>query len=189
MHSVASTPEVDQCRQLLNQVTSQVEHTLKAGDPGSVHDLRVSIRRLRQALVVFFPKKAPKKLRNRLRTMMVFAGEVRDCDITMKLLGKSKLAGVAALRSDCRRKREGAWLTLTGSLKDWLGQPHRIPTSRTVLEETAIQVLPAAAKDFSVEELQPRMGPPRRSCTNFGLRARSFAIPSSCSDLACARGA
>jgi CHAD domain-containing protein len=75
----------------------QIGRNRKAKDPDSVHDLRVSIRRLGACLTVFeqfFPKKASKRIRSRFREAMALAGEVRDRDIAIEL------ATEAGLRAD-----------------------------------------------------------------------------------------
>lgn len=59
-----------------------------------VHKLRVSIRRLQQALRVFrqfVDKKSSRKVRSQMRRVMKLAGTVREHDIGMQLLNKANL--------------------------------------------------------------------------------------------------
>ena len=139
---------------LLRQLTGQVRRTLKGCDARAVHDLRVKIRRLNQARVVFkssFAGKPGRKLRLRLKKMMTLAGAVRDCDITMKLLSKSKSAH-AALRSSCESERRNGEKALLKSLGRWEHRHTAFSSddgaSTIAIEETATRVLPPLAQDF-----------------------------------------
>ncbi|MEZ5401755.1 MAG: CHAD domain-containing protein [Bryobacteraceae bacterium] len=72
----------------------RVEMARAMADPsaGPVHDLRVSIRRLQQALRLFGGIWNPARsaeLRARLRPVIAAAGEVRNRDIALDLLMKS----------------------------------------------------------------------------------------------------
>ncbi len=72
-------------RARLHRFKTNLRHAAKhPGDPGAIHDLRVSIRRLTQCFRVF---RAPvKKLRRRLHEIMEHCGAVRNCDIALELL-------------------------------------------------------------------------------------------------------
>lgn len=94
---------------LLERLAFEVNHTLHAGDADAVHDLRVSIRRFSQSLVVFkdaFPSKDVKKIRRRLKELMELTNGPRDCDVAMKLLPKSELKSAAALEPAIRAHRK-----------------------------------------------------------------------------------
>src|ERR1041384_4280770 len=102
---------VEQAHKLLGKLAFQISRTLKSRDPNSVHDLRVSIRRFSQALAVHevcFSARHVKKIRRRLKAMMIPAGQVRDYDIAIKLLSKSKLAEAAGWRSQFQNQRKQA---------------------------------------------------------------------------------
>src|SRR5260370_20179388 len=112
-----------QIDRLLGQLGLQIRRARKSHGADPVHDLRVSIRRFTQALIACGPcflGKDVKKIRRQLKAIMVPAGEVRDCDIAIKLLGKSKLAEAAAWRSRFQSRRKQAERTLLGSLKRWM---------------------------------------------------------------------
>jgi CHAD domain-containing protein len=84
-------------QELLERVRKEVAKvSQQQNDAEAIHDLRVAIRRLTQALRALqgvFPKKETKRVRRKLRGMMDLAAEIRNRDIAMELLGK---AGVAA---------------------------------------------------------------------------------------------
>src|SRR4051812_36141329 len=84
----------EQADKLIGQLAYQMSRTRKSHDPGPVHDLRVSIRRFDQLFILLrgcFQSKDVKKIRRRLKDIMSQAGSVRNCDIALKLLTKSKL--------------------------------------------------------------------------------------------------
>jgi CHAD domain-containing protein len=128
-----------------------------------VHDLRVAIRRFTQVLVLFkpcFPAKEVKRVRRPLRKTMALAGIVRDFDIAVSLLGKSRLAEAAAFRSEFRNERQKAERILAGRLQRsakrrlfsrWRhkllpGSPNREAGATT--EQVANRVLPRLANRF-----------------------------------------
>jgi CHAD domain-containing protein len=80
---------------LLRHVSQQVERVAATGEPDSIHDLRVSIRRFRACLRVFrafYPRRARKRIGARLAPLMKAAGGVRDRDIAVELLAQAGLA-------------------------------------------------------------------------------------------------
>jgi CHAD domain-containing protein len=87
------TPE-QQARKRLNQLTACLRRAAKnPGEAGSIHRLRVAIRRFTQVLRVFdgcFSH--TRKMRRRLRGLMDLCGAVRNCDIASEVLAA---AGVA----------------------------------------------------------------------------------------------
>ncbi len=126
---------VDQVEKLLRRLAYQVGRTAKSSHENDVHDLRVAIRRFTQALAAFdsyFPAKEAKKIRRRLKKIMGLAGDVRDRDIALGLLSKSKVAPVALL-SSFRKQRKEAERDLTVALKAWL-ERHSYSAWRTALE-------------------------------------------------------
>jgi len=93
---------------LLRRLAFQMHRAARLRDPESIHDLRVSIRRFQQCLVVFaqfFPRGQAKKIRARLHQIMQIAGEIRNRDIALELLGRSGLPLDITLQ---RRWREEA---------------------------------------------------------------------------------
>jgi CHAD domain-containing protein len=100
----------------------QINHTIKSGNADSVHDVRVAIRRFTQSVAMFkscFPGKEIRKIRRRLKVVMLAAGQVRDCDVVLKLLSKSRMPGGAQIQSKVRSQRKEAARILTSELKSW----------------------------------------------------------------------
>jgi CHAD domain-containing protein len=82
----AETPAA-QLRRLLATVDQERDRTLADPDASAVHDLRVSIRRLEQALERFGPHlKGAHRLARTVRRWFKAAGRVRDRDITLDLM-------------------------------------------------------------------------------------------------------
>jgi len=76
---------------LLDQTAFQLANLVRTGDEEAVHKLRVSIRRLQQALRLFaqyFDEASVRKLRKHLRELMQDAAEVRNRDVAGALLAK-----------------------------------------------------------------------------------------------------
>src|SRR6516162_2098998 len=92
----------EQAERLLGRLAFQTGRAIKSHSAESVHDLRVAIRRFAQALRVFkvcFRGKELRKIRRELKGTMSAAGEVRNHDIVLKLLAKSKSAERTALQA------------------------------------------------------------------------------------------
>ena len=85
-----------------------------------MHDLRVSIRRFTQTLGVFkscFPGKETRKIRRRTKKLMTLAGTLRNFDIALKLLSKSRTEEAASLRPKLESQRKESGRVLIGALK------------------------------------------------------------------------
>lgn len=111
-----------QAGRLLGRLTIEVGATSHSPDAEAVHDLRVAIRRFTQALAVFKPWIAPaerKKMRSRLKAIMTLAGEVRDCDVALRMLAASRAAGATALASEVGARRKSIEKRLLGALRRW----------------------------------------------------------------------
>jgi CHAD domain-containing protein len=79
---------------LLDQTAFQLANVVRTGDEEAVHKMRVSIRRLQQALrlfVQYLDEGRTAKLRRQLRELMKAAAEVRNRDV-----GGQLLAGMGA---------------------------------------------------------------------------------------------
>lgn len=82
----------------------------------AVHDMRVSIRRLQQALRLFrqfLPRRAVKQLRKTMRRIMDPAGELRNYDIALELAGPR-----SSVASSLSGKRAAAAQALAEVLTD-----------------------------------------------------------------------
>lgn len=107
---------------LLRRLAFQMHRAARLRDPESIHDLRVSIRRFQQCLVVFaqfFPPGQAKKIRARLHEIMQIAGEIRNRDIALELLKKSGRAGDGALESRWRGEARQLHADLVRLLARW----------------------------------------------------------------------
>jgi CHAD domain-containing protein len=80
-------------------------------DADVIHDVRVAIRRLRQALDVFAPaldSAAAKKLDKKVRKLLKRAGEVRNLDIAIDMVKNARIAGARPLIDAIRKDRTKA---------------------------------------------------------------------------------
>ena len=156
----------DHADRLLGRLAFQVSRAIKSHNAEAVHDLRVVIRRFAQALRVFKPcfhGKELRKIRRELKRMMAIGGDVRNHDIALKLLAKSKRAQRSGLQSRIKSGRREAERSLITVLKRWLERKSSLKW-RTALESSAAaahsnfckasvaqngrQRLPAMARDF-----------------------------------------
>jgi CHAD domain-containing protein len=103
----------------LERVAVEIRRAAAGPDADAVHDLRVSIRRLNQALRVFepfVPNEPARKLRKRLSLLLKAAGAVRDYDIILELLDRVELHGHHHIRAMMRGDRRAAEMMLRASL-------------------------------------------------------------------------
>lgn len=87
MHAYA----MEQMNRLLTGVAFQIHRTAKTPGPDQIHDLRVSIRRFSQSLLLFSdfcPSWEIKKIRKVLKRMMQLTSEIRNRDIALEFLAK-----------------------------------------------------------------------------------------------------
>jgi CHAD domain-containing protein len=80
---------LQQTRIMLRRLAFQLGQAARLGDEGSVHDLRVAIRRFSQCLRIFepyFPAGEARRIRQKLKTIMAAAATVRDRDIATGLM-------------------------------------------------------------------------------------------------------
>jgi len=101
----------ERCYELLDKMAAAFKKAQRRPGPAAIHDVRVSIRRLRQCLNIFeaqFPGQSVEKINNRIHKVLKAAGKLRNFDIAMELLKQSKQTDrilVRALRED---RKEGA---------------------------------------------------------------------------------
>ena len=84
---------LDQMNHLLTRMTFEIHRAAKTPGPEEIHDVRVSIRRFSQALLLFddlFPRWEVKKIKRRLKRMMRLTSEIRNRDITLEYLASVK---------------------------------------------------------------------------------------------------
>src|SRR5436190_21010890 len=101
---------------LIERLETEARRAIRSRSIDAVHDLRVAIRRLFQGIELYH---AAKKARKPLRHLMALAGEVRDCDIAVKLLAKPWAKGSGRLRKRIAGRREPARKMLAAELKSW----------------------------------------------------------------------
>ncbi|HYL35503.1 MAG TPA: CHAD domain-containing protein [Bryobacteraceae bacterium] len=161
-HSFASS----QADKRLGRLAFEVNHALKSRDAEAVHDLRVALRRFSQALRVFKPcfrGKEFRKIRREAKRTLSLAGEVRNCDIALQLLAKSKQAQKADLPLQIEARRHEAERTLVAALRRWTDRKSsrrwRVvletaavkashPSGKASIARTAQQTLPRLAEEF-----------------------------------------
>jgi CHAD domain-containing protein len=74
---------------LLDDVVFALHHAARLPDPEAIHKMRVSIRRLQQAVRLFkqyLKKSGVEKTRTEMRGIMKIAGELRNRDIAIELI-------------------------------------------------------------------------------------------------------
>jgi CHAD domain-containing protein len=109
-----------QADRLLTDLSRKLARTAKSAGPTPVHDLRVAIRRFRQALVVFkaaFPAPQRKKVHRKLKQVMDPAGKVRNRDIAALLISRLDPQSAPQLRRRIQRERKTAERELAQSLR------------------------------------------------------------------------
>lgn len=86
---------IEQMNLLLTRLAFQVHRAAQTPGPEEVHDVRVSIRRFSQGLLIFtdvLPQPEVKKIRKRLKGMMRVTSEIRNRDIALEFLLQEKSA-------------------------------------------------------------------------------------------------
>ena len=84
---------IEQMNRLLTTLAFQIHRAAKKPGPDEIHDLRVSIRRFTQGLLLFtefFPKWEVKKIKRMLKRMMQLTSEIRNRDIAIEYLAELK---------------------------------------------------------------------------------------------------
>jgi CHAD domain-containing protein len=84
---------IEQMNHLLTRLAFQLHRAAKTPGPDEIHDLRVSIRRFSQGLLLFsdfFPDWEEKKIKKMLKRMMRLTSEVRNRDIALEFLLKHR---------------------------------------------------------------------------------------------------
>lgn len=80
---------LEQMNRLLTTLAFQIHRAAKKPGADEIHDLRVSIRRFSQGLLLFtefFPKWEVKKIKRMLKRMMQLTSEIRNRDIALEFL-------------------------------------------------------------------------------------------------------
>lgn len=109
----------ERARELMQKLGKEIENSRTHGDADAIHDLRVAVRRLSQCLDVFsglFPPKSAKRVRKRIRRIRQLAGDVRDLDIALELIGKVSLPVPDGFPEGLRQQREHSYAALVQKL-------------------------------------------------------------------------
>jgi len=107
---------------LLRRLAYEVGKSAKSLNADSIHDLRVSIRRLKVCLRLFaqfYPGRSAKRIRRQLERMMEIAGGVRNLDIALELLGKAGVSAKVAAVRHLREERRKAANRLAREVRLW----------------------------------------------------------------------
>src|ERR1700722_10440639 len=144
---------VEQAYSQLRRLSSQISRATKSCNPEAVHDLRVAIRRFTQAIAVTDMRKN----RRRLKKIMTLAGEVRNCDVALKLNNRFKGPHADYLQSKLEERRKESESLLVAELIKWRDRRLSLkwraaldstPSNDQDVDELARQVLGRIAKDF-----------------------------------------
>lgn len=156
----------EQADRRLGRLAFQINQTAKSRDAEAVHDLRVAIRRFSQVLRVFKPcfhGKEVRKIRRKLKQIMDLAGEVRNCDIALKLMSKSQRSETAVLRPKLESLRREGEAALVVFLRHWVDRKSSLKWREAVssaastngdvsgqapIARTAQGMLPRMAQEF-----------------------------------------
>ncbi|HYL35129.1 MAG TPA: CHAD domain-containing protein [Bryobacteraceae bacterium] len=94
---------IEQMNHLLTTLAFQVHRAAKRPGAKEIHDLRVSIRRFSQGLLLFggfFPKWEVKKIKRMLKRMLSLTSELRDRDIALAFIGATNQAARRRLEKE-----------------------------------------------------------------------------------------
>jgi len=97
---------IEQMNQLLTKLAFEMHRAAKTVGADEVHDLRVSIRRFSQGLILFgdfFPEWQVEKVRKRLKRMMNLTSEIRNRDIALEHIASMQHSD---LRGHLERERK-----------------------------------------------------------------------------------
>jgi len=157
---------IDQANRQLVKLGFQINQSLRSHNPEAVHDLRVAVRRFSQTLRVFKPcfrGKEMRKVRRELKDITDLAGEVRNCDVALKLLSKSQKPEASPLRHRLEGRRRECERALVGFLRHWIDRKSSArwraavqdaatvnsePFGKAPIVTTAQRILPRVAREF-----------------------------------------
>ena len=183
----------EQAYRRLGRLAFQINQTVRSRDAEAVHDLRVAIRRFAQVLHVFKPcfrGKEVRKIRRGLKQMMDLAGEVRNCDVALKLMSKHQRGEPTGLRQTLENLRRENARALVAFLKQWADRQSSLKwrgalanaatantdaASKAPVARTAQRMLPAMAQEFlesGNEAARAKISP--RDLHHFRIASKKF---------------
>jgi CHAD domain-containing protein len=151
MPVAAVTSASRQLRPLRRRLALQINRALRSCDARTVHQVRVAIRRFTQAVAVCkscFSHKDTRKARHRLKKIMSAAGEVRNCDIAGKYLGRWRIPHRDRLQSKLESRRQDAADVLVSELKHWTDRSLTPQDCAASIREMSQHALDRLGKDF-----------------------------------------
>jgi CHAD domain-containing protein len=173
---------VKQARILLKRLTLQIGRAINNCDADAVHDVRVAIRRFTGAVAVCQPYvqvSDMRKNRRRLKKIMTLGGDVRDCDVALKLIAKLRIQHTGTLRLRLEKRRKAAAIPFTAALKKWKDRQKPLQWGAALGEESINDVsrrlLAHGMKDFleqGKDASSPHASPERLH--NFRITAKKF---------------
>lgn len=171
----------------IEKLDGQIDLALKRCGEDEVHDFRVAVRRLAQALRVFaelLPGKEARKMRKTLKPALDAAAHVRDLDVDSELLVRVGLRADHPLIEKMRQDRERGALGFLGHLyllrsqgvpRDWL---ERLELLRETEEDAAAHaraLLPPMAAEFFLAGRKAALKPSAAAQLHaFRLSAKRF---------------
>jgi len=171
----------------IEKLDGQIDLALKRCGEDEVHDFRVAVRRLSQALRVFaelLPGKEARKMRKTLKPALDAAAHVRDLDVDSELLVRVGLRADHPLIGKMRQDRERGALGFLGHLyllrsqgvpRDWL---ERLELLRETEEDAAAHaraLLPPMAAEFFLAGRKAALKPSAAAQLHaFRLSAKRF---------------
>ena len=111
-----------QTGRLLLRFAAELKRAARNPDADTIHDLRVSIRRLSRCLRVFaafYPDRSWKKIRARLHGLLERAGAVRDRDIALELIAAAGVSPRAAIHRQLSTERQAAEREMAEEIARW----------------------------------------------------------------------
>jgi CHAD domain-containing protein len=112
---------------LIRRLESNVSRAAEHDDEETVHDLRVSIRRLRECLRTFkplYPDPPRKEIRKELRKLMKVAERVRSADIAIDLFKKAELDDSSPHVKEVVARRAQSHTALRDEMKAMAKRPY-----------------------------------------------------------------
>jgi CHAD domain-containing protein len=139
---------VQQAHQQLRHLGLQINRAIKSSSAVAVHDVRVAIRRFTQTIAVgrAYFHDLPKH--RRIKKMMTAAGEVRNCDVALKLIAKSRVPHSVQLRAKMQSRRKESARLLALELRKW--------TERKIALQWRAALTSTGTDDEAVHQLAQR---------------------------------
>jgi CHAD domain-containing protein len=144
---------VEQAQRQLKHLGLQIYRTIKSSNTQAVHDIRVAIRRFSQANALcqtYFRAAGMRRHRRRLKKIMNGAGDVRNCDVALKLVAKFRVPHAAHIRSKLESQRKESARLLIAELRKWTDR------RMSFKGHAALDSTPAPGKEEAANELAQR---------------------------------